>query len=67
MKIQKADPPTLQDKKHWSKLFHDFLTKCLQKSPESRLPADQLLQVDISYVLLWYLYCGNLTHHSKIP
>ena len=52
MKIQKADPPTLQDKKHWSKLFHDFLTKCLQKSPESRLPADQLIQVDISYVLL---------------
>lgn len=45
MKIQKAEPPTLLDKKQWSKLFHEFLTKCLQKNPENRLRADQLLQV----------------------
>ena len=45
MKIQKADPPTLLDKKLWSAKFHDFLEKCLQKNPDDRLTAAQLLEV----------------------
>ncbi|XP_067934485.1 serine/threonine-protein kinase 10-like isoform X1 [Watersipora subatra] len=44
MKIQKADPPKLLDQHVWSKKFHNFLEKCLQKEPDKRLTAAQLLE-----------------------
>lgn len=45
LKIQKSDPPTLDNPDKWSNLFVDFLTKCLQKIPENRQPCDILLSV----------------------
>uniref|UniRef100_A0A0K0E4A8 Protein kinase domain-containing protein n=1 Tax=Strongyloides stercoralis TaxID=6248 RepID=A0A0K0E4A8_STRER len=43
LKIQKSDPPTLDNPEKWSNLFVDFLSKCLQKIPENRQPCDVLL------------------------
>ena len=45
MKIRKADPPRLRETHRWSKNFHDFLTKCLDKNPDMRPTAQELLQV----------------------
>ena len=44
LKIQKSDPPRLTHTNKWSRIFHDFLTKCLVKDPHSRCSADELLQ-----------------------
>ncbi|KAM8794576.1 STE20-like serine/threonine-protein kinase [Eudromia elegans] len=43
-KITKSQPPTLRHPKRWSGDFKDFLRKCLEKSPEARWSASQLLQ-----------------------
>uniref|UniRef100_A0A0N4ZC20 Protein kinase domain-containing protein n=1 Tax=Parastrongyloides trichosuri TaxID=131310 RepID=A0A0N4ZC20_PARTI len=43
LKVQKSDPPTLDEPGKWSPLFVDFLTKCLQKIPEDRKSCDVLL------------------------
>ncbi|KAM6294622.1 STE20-like serine/threonine-protein kinase [Aegotheles albertisi] len=44
LKIAKSQPPTLQHPKRWSEDFKDFLRKSLEKSPEARWSASQLLQ-----------------------
>ena len=44
MRIRKADPPQLKDKAKWSKMFHEFLALCLDKNPDNRPSARQLLQ-----------------------
>eukprot|EP00842_Homolaphlyctis_polyrhiza_P006070 jgi/Hompol1/6464/HPOL_003551-RA len=41
--IPKNDPPTLKDRTKWSPDFHNFLKACLEKDPEKRLSAVQLL------------------------
>ncbi|KAI9146495.1 kinase-like domain-containing protein [Paraphysoderma sedebokerense] len=41
--IPKLPPPTLRDKK-WSPEFRDFLQLCLDKDPDARPTADQLLR-----------------------
>nr|KAJ3422933.1 Mitogen-activated protein kinase kinase kinase kinase 3 [Polyrhizophydium stewartii] len=41
--IPKLDPPTLKDKSKWSQDFHNFLRACLDKDPDRRLSASQLL------------------------
>ncbi|KAJ3293462.1 hypothetical protein HK104_004433 [Borealophlyctis nickersoniae] len=43
--IPKLDPPTLKDKAKWSPTFQDFLRVCLEKDPDKRPTADELLQV----------------------
>ena len=40
--IVHLDPPPINAK--WSGDFRDFVNKCLQKDPEKRLTADELLQ-----------------------
>lgn len=45
MRIRKADAPRLRDSQRWSKNFHDFITKCLNKNPDERLTARELLKV----------------------
>ena len=45
LKILKSDPPTLKYPNRWSSEFHDFISKCLQKQPENRYSARQLLYV----------------------
>lgn len=50
MKIRKAEAPRLRDSSttgagRWSKNFHDFVNKCLNKNPDERPSAQQLLQV----------------------
>ncbi|KAI6058940.1 Serine/threonine-protein kinase 10 [Aix galericulata] len=45
LKIAKSQPPTLRHPKRWSEDFKDFLRKSLEKSPEARWSATQLLQV----------------------
>nr|XP_010309094.1 PREDICTED: serine/threonine-protein kinase 10-like [Balearica regulorum gibbericeps] len=44
LKIAKSQPPTLRHPKRWSEDFKDFLRKSLEKSPEARWSASQLLQ-----------------------
>ncbi|XP_045189184.2 serine/threonine-protein kinase 10-like isoform X2 [Mercenaria mercenaria] len=44
IKIQKAEPPTLDDKRKWSLQFREFLKLCLMKDPEQRPTAEELLK-----------------------
>lgn len=44
MKIRKSDSPKLKNPSHWSKNFQEFLTKCLNKNPDERLTARELLK-----------------------
>ncbi|KAG1701398.1 STE20-like serine/threonine-protein kinase [Nymphon striatum] len=44
LKIQKSEPPRLDQPSKWSKDFKDFLGKCLQKNPNQRASVEQLLQ-----------------------
>ena len=43
LKIQKADPPKLEQPSHWSREFNDFISKCLVKDPNQRPNAQDLL------------------------
>ncbi|KAJ0170042.1 hypothetical protein K1T71_014648 [Dendrolimus kikuchii] len=52
LKIQKSDPPTLDEPSRWSKTFNDFIAKALVKDPEKRPTASDLLKHDF--------VCGNL-------
>uniref|UniRef100_A0A8C8K683 non-specific serine/threonine protein kinase n=1 Tax=Oncorhynchus tshawytscha TaxID=74940 RepID=A0A8C8K683_ONCTS len=44
LKIAKSEPPTLEQPNKWSQEFKDFLKKSLDKNPESRPNAAQLLE-----------------------
>uniref|UniRef100_A0AAR2JDH6 non-specific serine/threonine protein kinase n=1 Tax=Pygocentrus nattereri TaxID=42514 RepID=A0AAR2JDH6_PYGNA len=44
LKIAKSDPPMLEQPSKWSLDFKDFLRKCLDKNPEARPTATQLLE-----------------------
>ncbi|XP_038241032.1 serine/threonine-protein kinase 10-like [Dermochelys coriacea] len=44
LKISKSQPPTLRCPKRWSEEFKDFLRKVLERNPEVRWSASQLLQ-----------------------
>ncbi|KAG7298469.1 hypothetical protein JYU34_018098 [Plutella xylostella] len=44
LKIQKSDPPTLDQPSLWSKAFNDFIAKALVKDPEKRPTAEELLK-----------------------
>uniref|UniRef100_A0A8C8D325 non-specific serine/threonine protein kinase n=1 Tax=Oncorhynchus tshawytscha TaxID=74940 RepID=A0A8C8D325_ONCTS len=44
LKIAKSEPPTLEQPSKWSREFKDFLKKSLDKNPESRPDAAQLLE-----------------------
>ncbi|XP_027688704.2 serine/threonine-protein kinase 10 [Chelonia mydas] len=44
LKISKSQPPTLRCPKRWSEEFKDFLRKSLERNPEVRWSASQLLQ-----------------------
>ncbi|XP_052757253.1 serine/threonine-protein kinase 10 isoform X2 [Galleria mellonella] len=44
LKIQKSDPPTLEQPSKWSKSFNDFIAKALVKDPEKRPTATELLK-----------------------
>lgn len=44
IKIQKSDPPTLATPSRWSKAFSEFIKLCLNKDPDSRPTAGELLQ-----------------------
>lgn len=43
LRIQKSEPPKLNNPSEWSKDFNDFLAQCLIKDPSKRPTADQLL------------------------
>lgn len=45
MKITKAEPPTLEEPSKWSPEFSDLLKQCLQKNPERRPSAKDVLEV----------------------
>ncbi|TSM12555.1 STE20-like serine/threonine-protein kinase [Bagarius yarrelli] len=49
LKITKSSPPTLSNTRKWSNNFQDFLKRTLQKNPESRWGAQQLLAHPFSY------------------
>ncbi|KAB5549348.1 hypothetical protein PHYPO_G00066310 [Pangasianodon hypophthalmus] len=44
LKIAKSEPPTLDQPSKWSTNFKDFLKRALDKNPESRPSASQLLE-----------------------
>ncbi|XP_055004874.1 serine/threonine-protein kinase 10 isoform X2 [Boleophthalmus pectinirostris] len=44
LKIAKSEPPTLDYPHKWSSEFNDFLRRCLDKNPETRPTAAQLLE-----------------------
>uniref|UniRef100_A0A671X8B0 non-specific serine/threonine protein kinase n=1 Tax=Sparus aurata TaxID=8175 RepID=A0A671X8B0_SPAAU len=44
LKIAKSDPPSLEQPHKWSQDFKDFLRKALDKNPETRPTAMQLLE-----------------------
>ncbi|XP_077298165.1 sterile20-like kinase [Arctopsyche grandis] len=44
LKIQKSDPPTLEQPARWSHNFNDFVAKALVKDPQQRPVADDLLK-----------------------
>ncbi|XP_053296981.1 LOW QUALITY PROTEIN: serine/threonine-protein kinase 10 [Pleuronectes platessa] len=44
LKIAKSEPPTLEQPHKWSQQFKDFLKKSLDKNPETRPTAAQLLE-----------------------
>ncbi|KAI5640799.1 protein kinase domain-containing protein [Phthorimaea operculella] len=46
LKIQKSDPPRLDNPAAWSKTFNDFIAKALVKDPEKRPTAAELLTHD---------------------
>ncbi|KAL7989229.1 hypothetical protein Chor_011895 [Crotalus horridus] len=48
LKIAKSDPPTLNYPSKWSPAFRDFLKFALDKNPETRPTATQLLEVSIA-------------------
>uniref|UniRef100_A0A914URK6 Protein kinase domain-containing protein n=1 Tax=Plectus sambesii TaxID=2011161 RepID=A0A914URK6_9BILA len=43
IKVQKSDPPTLDEPNKWSMYFNDFLKRCLVKIPSQRCTATDLL------------------------
>ncbi|KAI4875238.1 hypothetical protein NFI96_010716 [Prochilodus magdalenae] len=49
LKITKSPPPTLSNPRRWSSHFQDFLRRALQKNPESRWGAQQLLAHPFAY------------------
>ncbi|XP_051540036.1 serine/threonine-protein kinase 10-like [Myxocyprinus asiaticus] len=49
LKITKSPPPTLSNPRQWSSHFQDFLRRVLQKNPEARWGAQQLLAHPFSY------------------
>ncbi|KAM6907013.1 serine/threonine-protein kinase 10 [Xenentodon cancila] len=44
LKIAKSEPPALEEPRKWSKDFKDFLKKTLDKNPETRPTAAQMLE-----------------------
>ncbi|XP_054261410.1 serine/threonine-protein kinase 10 isoform X2 [Macrosteles quadrilineatus] len=44
LKIQKSDPPKLDQPSKWSKNFNDFIAKALVKDPTQRPTSDELLK-----------------------
>lgn len=44
LKIQKSDPPRLDQPGKWSKEFNDFIAKALIKDPQTRPNADELIK-----------------------
>lgn len=44
LKIQKSDPPKLEQPGRWSKDFNDFIAKALIKDPTQRPTSDELLK-----------------------
>ncbi|XP_045530276.1 serine/threonine-protein kinase 10 isoform X2 [Pieris brassicae] len=44
LKIQKSDPPTLEQPSRWTKHFNDFISKALVKDPEKRPTSTDLLK-----------------------
>ncbi|XP_014211452.2 serine/threonine-protein kinase 10-like isoform X2 [Copidosoma floridanum] len=44
LKIQKSDPPKLEQPSRWSKDFNDFIAKALTKDPSTRPNAEELLK-----------------------
>lgn len=44
LKIQKSDPPRLDQPGKWSKEFNEFVAKALIKDPAARPTADELLK-----------------------
>lgn len=53
LKIAKSDPPTLLTPSKWSVEFRDFLKTALDKNPETRPSAAQLLEVSGSPLPGW--------------
>uniref|UniRef100_A0A8C2FQ21 non-specific serine/threonine protein kinase n=1 Tax=Cyprinus carpio TaxID=7962 RepID=A0A8C2FQ21_CYPCA len=73
LKIAKSEPPTLEKPAKWSMEFKDFLKKALDRNPETRPTAAQLLEhpfvssvkTNLAFCLETSLYGDH--HHNEAP
>lgn len=56
LKIQKSDPPKLEQPSKWSKNFNDFIAQALTKDPAQRPTADDLLKVILHIFKSYFKY-----------
>lgn len=56
LKIQKSDPPKLEQPSKWSKNFNDFIAQALTKDPAQRPTADDLLKVILHIFRSYFKY-----------
>lgn len=64
LKIQKSDPPTLEQPSRWSRAFNEFIAKCLVKDPSQRPTAEELFKVCLIARCKLHLDSHNL--YSKL-
>lgn len=71
LKIQKSDPPKLDQPSKWSREFNEFIARALVKDPSQRPTADDLLKVSIFFdspkitnyfSLIYVILISNLQH-----
>ena len=64
--IAQIDPPKLATPADWSDGFQRLVSTCLQKEPEERPTAQELLQVHIHIHMCMYMYMYVVVHvHVK--
>lgn len=71
LKIQKSDPPKLDQPSKWSRDFNEFISKCLTKDPSQRPTADDLLKVAnlsfrCEFFSFWYAVFELLNYRKSL-
>lgn len=63
LKIQKSDPPKLEQPSKWTKEFNEFIARALIKDPAHRPTAEDLLKVFLNRIhIIYRLSCVTFFH-----